>query len=133
MAPATASAIPRRSVRPGCSPSHSAATAHANTGFSETSNTELATDVNLSDAIHVQKCVARSSPERSINGNASRTARVGCRSRVATPNVTGSTRTSRQNAIATAGAAANRTIGPAYVVARTATMRTSSGDIGGTT
>src|SRR2546421_6719591 len=31
-----------------------------------------------------QKCAARSSPERSINGNASRTARVGCRSRVAT-------------------------------------------------
>src|SRR2546427_7043797 len=104
---------------------------HANTGLSETSSTELATDVNRSDAIHVQKCAARSSPESSIWGNASRTARVRCRSRVASPNVTGSTSTSRQNAIATAGAAANRTIGPAYVVARTATMRTTSGDMGG--
>src|SRR5213079_218788 len=117
----------------GCSPSHSAATTHANTGFNETSTTELATDVNLSDAIHVQKCAARNSPASSISGNASRTARVRCRSRAASPNVTGRTRTSRQNAIATAGATANRTIGPAYVVARTATMRTSSGDIGGTT
>ena len=100
-------------MRPGCSPSHSAATLHANTGFSETSTTELATDVNLSDAIHVQKCTARSNPESSIRGNASRTGLVRCRSRIASPNVTGSTRASRQNAIATAGAAANRTIGPA--------------------
>src|SRR5207244_13658300 len=44
--------------------------------------------------------------------------------------VTGSTSTSRQNAIASAGAVANRTMGPAYVVASTATIRTRRGDIG---
>src|SRR5256886_17465948 len=44
--------------------------------------------------------------------------------------VTGSTNASLQNAIANAGAAAKRTIGPAYVVARTATMSTRRGDMG---
>src|SRR2546422_6430226 len=47
--------------------------------------------------------------------------------------VTGRTRVSLQNAMATAGAVANRTIGPAYVVASTATMRTSRGGMGGET
>src|SRR5205807_4984111 len=44
--------------------------------------------------------------------------------------VTGSTSASLQNAIANAGAAAKRTIGPAYVVARTATRSTRRGDMG---
>src|SRR5256886_8285255 len=44
--------------------------------------------------------------------------------------VTGSTNASLQNAIANAGAAAKRTIGPAYVVARTATRSTRRGDMG---
>src|SRR5438067_10820970 len=44
--------------------------------------------------------------------------------------VTGSTNASLQNAIANAGAVAKRTIGPAYVVARTATRSTRRGDMG---
>ena len=51
-------------------------------------------------------------------------------SNTASPPVTGRTSTSLQNAIASAGAAANRTMGPAYVVASTATMSTSKGDMG---
>jgi len=45
----------------------------------------------------------------------------------------GKTSTSLQNAIASAGATANRTMGPAYAVARTARMRTrrGEGDMGG--
>ena len=85
----------------------------AKIGFSETSSTELATVVNRSDAIHVQKCNASRTPESSMSGNAARTTPIRCRSRAASANVTGSTSVSRQNAIATAGAAANRTIGPA--------------------
>ncbi len=103
--------MPQRSARPGCSPSHSAASTHAKIGLRETSRTELATVVNRRDAIHVQKCTASRSPDKSISRNASRTART-CGSRVASPNVTGSTSASRQNAIATAGAVAKRTIGP---------------------
>src|SRR5438874_9508109 len=44
--------------------------------------------------------------------------------------VTGSTNASLQKAIANAGAVAKRTIGPAYVVARTATRSTRRGDMG---
>ena len=51
-------------------------------------------------------------------------------SNIASPPVTGRTSISLQNAIASAGAAANRTMGPAYVVASTATMSTSRGDMG---
>src|SRR2546427_546199 len=43
--------MPQRSVRVGCSPSHSAAMPQAKIGFSETSSTELATVVNRSDAV----------------------------------------------------------------------------------
>lgn len=44
--------------------------------------------------------------------------------------VTGRVRVRRQNAMASAGAVTNRTIGPAYVVASTAPMRTRRGDMG---
>src|SRR2546423_223140 len=48
----------------------------------------------------------------------------------ATTPAAGSTGAGLQNAIATAGAAAKRTMGPAYVGARTATMSTRRGDMG---
>src|SRR2546425_3119300 len=136
--------MPHRSARPGCSRSHSAAMPHANTGLSDTSTTELATVVNRSDAIQDQKWSARSSPDNVIKGSRERGvgSRVRCEVLLPAPGsllpsstarlpVTGRTSASRQNAIATAGAVANRTIGPAYVVASTATMSTSRGGIGG--
>ena len=98
---------------------------HANTGLSETSTTELATVVNLSDAIQDQKWRARRTPERVINGSTERGAAVRpgapdgtalcsvLHSHPANAPVTGSTSVNRQNAIATAGAVAKRTIGPA--------------------
>ena len=119
---------------------------HANTGLSDTSTTELATVVNRSDAIQDQKWSARSRPDNVIKGSRERGvgSRVRCEvllpapgsllpSSTASPPVTGRTRVSLQNAMATAGAVANRTIGPAYVVASTATMRTSRGGMGGET
>src|SRR5438034_1304157 len=138
--------MPHRSARPGCSRSHSAAMPHANTGLSDTSTTELATVVNRSDAIQDQKWRARSRPDNVIKGSRERGAGSRVRrevllpapgsplpSRTASAPVTGRTSASLQNAIATAGAVANRTIGPAYVVASTATMSTSRGGMGGET
>src|SRR2546430_16268348 len=85
--------------------------------------------------------MASSSPDRTINGSGERGAvppdapdgTAPCSlllSNTASPPVTGRTSVSLQNAIASAGAAANRTMGPAYVVASTATIRTKSGDMG---
>src|SRR2546426_458744 len=118
--------------------------ASANTGLSDTSTTELATVVNRSDAIQDQKCSARSRPDNVIKGSRERGvgSRVRCEVLLPAPGsllpsstarlpVTGRTSANLQNAIATAGAVANRTIGPAYVVASTATMSTSRGGIGG--
>src|SRR2546427_4127882 len=100
--------------------------------------------MTLSGLIQDQKWSARSSPDNVIKGSRERGAgsRVRCEvllpapgsllpSSTASPPVTGRTRVSLQNAMATAGAVANRTIGPAYVVASTATMRTSRGGMGG--
>ena len=105
--------------------------------------TELATAVKRSDAIQDQKCSARSKPDSVIKGSGEPGAGSGVTgeillpapgsllpSNTASPPVTGRTSTSLQNAIASAGAAANRTMGPAYVVASTATMSTSRGDMG---
>src|SRR5439155_4860623 len=107
------------------------------TGLSDTRTTELATVVNRSDAIQDQKCSARSRPDSAIKG--SREPGAGSRSwRVtllpapgsllpsnsARAPVTGRTIASLQNAMASAGAAANRTMGPAYVAASTTTIST---------
>ena len=143
LAPITASTMPQASVRVGCSRSHTAAKPQAKTDLSDTRTTELATAVKRSDAIQDQKCSARSKPDSVIKGSGEPGAGSGVTgeillpapgsllpSNTASPPVTGRTSTSLQNAIASAGAAANRTMGPAYVVASTATMSTSKGDMG---
>ena len=114
VAPSTARAIPHRSRLAGCSPSHSAAIAHTKTGRRLTSNTELATVVKRSEAIQVQKWAASMSPDSTINARARPSvARSATASRRDSASVTGSTSAKRQNDTARAGAAANRTIGPA--------------------
>src|SRR5712692_9723055 len=143
LAPITASAMPQASARVGCSRSQAAAMPQAKTGLSDTRTTELATVVNRSDAIQDQKWRARRRPDNNIKGSRERGAGSsvtrqlllpapcsGLSSNTASPPVTGRTSASLQNAIARAGAAANRTIGPAYVVASTATMSTRRGDMG---
>src|SRR2546426_9957361 len=143
LAPITASGMPQASVRVGCSRSHAAARPQAKTGLSDTRTTELATLVNRSEAIQDQKCSAKSRPDNVIKGSGERGAGSGTRrvtlrpaprsllpSKTASPPVTGRTIASLQNAIASAGAVANRTRGPAYVVASTATISTRSGDMG---
>src|SRR5712691_3400769 len=126
LAPITASAIPQASARVGCSCSQAAAMPQAKTGLSDTRTTELATVVNRSDAIQDQKCSANSNPESAINGSGEQGAvpadapegtapcsLLPAPSRHASAPVTGRTSASLQNAIARAGAAANRTMGPA--------------------
>src|SRR5947207_9160903 len=141
LAPLTASAMPQASGRVGCSRSHAAASPQAKTGLSDTRTTELATVVNRSEAIQDQKWIASSRPDNNVNGSRERGAvpvdapkgtapRSLLPSKTASPPVTGRTSANRQNAIASAGAVANRTMGPAYVVASTATIKTRRGDIG---
>src|SRR4029077_1190901 len=123
-----------------CSRSQTAAMAQAKTGFKDTSTTELATVVKRRDAIQDQKWEARRRPASAINGSGERgavlstetegTARCSRLPRRAKNPVTGRVSVRRQNAIASAGATANRTMGPAYVVASTAMMSTRRGDMG---
>src|SRR3989442_1143181 len=141
LAPLTASAMPQPSGRVGCSRSHAAARPQAKTGLSDPTTTERAAVVKGSGAIQDQKGIASSRPDNNVNGSRERGAvpseraegtapRPPLPSHTANAPVTGSTSTSRQNATASAGAVANRTMGPAYMVASTATIRTRRGDIG---
>src|SRR5690606_6092133 len=113
------------------SPRNAAENAPTNTGCVDTRTTELATVVSSSDAIHVQKCPARSSPESPASaqsrGASSLAARRASPRRARIAPVLAPDNTSRHAAMTTAGAVANRTSGPAQLMARTATNNMSPG------
>jgi hypothetical protein len=103
-----------------------------NTGCVDTSTTELETVVSPSDAIQLQKCPARNTPETTASSQSRRSRRgIGCPLTSSTAPMKILDSVSRHAATTSAGASVKRTSGPAQLMASTATISTAAGDTGG--